>query len=95
MDEIEVEALPSDLPHQFTVDLSVLDDIDKTIYVRDLAVPKGVTLLVEGETAIATATAPRAEEEVVAPVADVSEVKVEAEEKVAERAVGKETEEKK
>ncbi len=95
MDEIEVEALPSDLPHQFTVDLSVLDDIDKTIYVRDLAVPKGVTLLVEGETAIATATAPRAEEEVAAPVADVSEVKVEAEEKVAERAVGKETEEKK
>jgi large subunit ribosomal protein L25 len=86
MVEIEVEALPNDLPRQLTADLSLLDDIDKTIYVRDITTPKGVTFLVEGDTAVATATAPRAEEEVVAPVADVSEVKVEAEEKVAERA---------
>ena len=90
MTEIEVEALPNDLPHKLTVDLSALDDIDKTIYIRDIAHPAGVTLLVEGGTAVATATAPRVEEEVtVAPVADVSEVKVEAEEKVAERAAAK------
>jgi large subunit ribosomal protein L25 len=89
MVEMEVEALPNDLPHQLTVDLSLLDDIDKTIYVRDVVVPKGVTFLVEGDTAVATATAPRAEEEIAAPVADVSEVKVEAEEKVAERAAAK------
>jgi large subunit ribosomal protein L25 len=96
MAEIEVEALPNDLPHQLTVDLSALDDIDKTIYVRDIAAPKGVTFLVEGDTAVATATAPRVEEEPVAPVADVSAVKVEAEEKVAERAAQKpETEEEK
>lgn len=86
MVEIEVEALPNDLPHQLTADLSLLDDINKTIYVRDIAVPKGVAFLVEGDTAVATAQAPRVEEVVVAPVADVSEVKVEAEEKVAERA---------
>ena len=97
MVEIEVEALPNDLPRQLTADLSLLDGIDKTIYVRDIAAPKGVTFLVEGDTAVATATAPRIEEEVVAPVADVSEVKVEAEEKVAERVAGKAetTEEKK
>jgi len=89
MAEIEVEALPNDLPHHLTVDLSALDDIDKTIYVRDIATPKGVTFLVEGDTAVATATAPRVEEEPVAPAADVSTVKVEAEEKVAERAAGK------
>jgi large subunit ribosomal protein L25 len=89
MVEIEVEALPNDLPRQLAADLSLLDDIDKTIYVRDIAVPKGVTFLVEGDTAVATATAPRVEEEVVAPVADVSEVKVEAEEKVAERTAQK------
>jgi len=95
MTEIEVEALPNDLPHDLTVDLSLLDDIDKTIYVRDVVVPKGVTVLVDEDTAIATATAPRVEEEVVAPVADVTEVKVEAEEKVAERAASKAEEEKK
>ncbi len=94
MTEIEVEALPSDLPRYLTVDLTLLDDINKTIYVRDIAAPHGVMFLIEADTAVATATAPRVEEEPVAPVADVSEVKVEAEEKVAERAVGKtETEE--
>jgi large subunit ribosomal protein L25 len=95
MDEIEVEALPNDLPHQLTVDLSALDDIDKTIYVRDIPTPKGVTFLVEGDTAVATAAAPRVEEETAAPAADVSAVKVEAEEKVAERSAGKADEEKK
>ena len=87
MTEIEVEALPQDLPHSLAVDLSALDDIDKSIYVRDLAVPKGVEILVAGDTAIATATPPAPEE--IAPAAeaaaDVSAVKVESEEKKAER----------
>ncbi len=88
MTEIEVEALPQDLPHSLQVDLSALDEIDKSVYVRDLAVPKSVTLLVGGDTAIATATPPAPEEEA-APAAeavgDVSAVKVESEEKKAER----------
>jgi large subunit ribosomal protein L25 len=89
MVEIEVEALPNDLPRQLTADLSLLNDINMTIYVRDIVVPRGVTFLVEGDTAVATAQAPRVEEEVAAPATDVSEVKVEAEEKVAERAAAK------
>lgn len=89
MTEIEVEALPADLPHQLTIDLSGLDDLDKTLYVRDIKLPKGVMSLVDEDTAVATATEPRVEEEPTAPVADVSSVKVEAEEKVAERAAGK------
>ncbi|HUC31301.1 MAG TPA: 50S ribosomal protein L25, partial [Candidatus Paceibacterota bacterium] len=77
MSEIEVEAFPQDLPHSIAVDLSVLDELDKTIYVKDLKRPKGVTFLVDVETAVATATPP-APEEVVAPVeaVDVSAVKV-------------------
>jgi large subunit ribosomal protein L25 len=90
MSEIEVEALPSDLPHRITVDLSVLDELNKTIYVRDLTVPKGVTVLIGVETAIVSVTPPKVEEVVeVAPVVDVSTVKVESEEKKIERAVGK------
>ncbi len=87
MAEIEVEALPQDLPHEFTIDLSMLDDLDKSIYVRDIKVPKGVKLLVEGDTAIATATPPLAEEVVEAAPADIdiTDVKVEGEEKKAER----------
>jgi large subunit ribosomal protein L25 len=89
MSEVEVEALPQNLPHKLIVDLSTLDAIDKSIYVRDIAVPKGVEFLVAPETAVATATPPAAEEIVEAPAADVSEVKVETEEKKAERAAEK------
>jgi len=90
MSEIEVEAFPQDLPRNIVVDLSVLDDLDNTIYVKDLKRPKGVTFLVDVETAVATATPP-APEEVVAPIetVDVSAVKVETEEKKAERDAGK------
>ncbi len=83
--ELEVEALPQDLPHQFVVDLSSLTEIGKTIYVRDIAVPKGVKMLVEEDMAVVSAVAPAAEEVVEAPVADVTDVKVETEEKKAER----------
>ncbi len=85
MSEVEVEALPHDLPHSFIVDLSLLDDLDKSIYVRDIKIPKGVKVLVEGDTAIATATPPLSEEKIEEPSMDVSAVKVESEEKRAER----------
>jgi large subunit ribosomal protein L25 len=89
MGEIEVEALPNDLPHRLTVDLSSLDDLNKSIYVKDIDLPKGVAILVDGETAVVTATPPAKEEVVVAPAVDVTDVKVETEEKKAERAAEK------
>lgn len=87
LQEIEVEALPADLPHSFTVDISKLVEIGASIYVKDLSVPKGIEIISEPEQAIVSIAAPRKEEEIVAPVAavDLSEVKVEAEEKKAER----------
>jgi len=88
MTEIEVEAFPQDLPHRLTVDISLLDDLNKSIYVRDIKIPKGVEVLVGPGTAVATATPPLAEEVVEVPV-DVSAVKVETEEKTAERQAAK------
>lgn len=94
--EIEVEALPADLPHSFTVDISSLADIGASIYVKDLAMPKGVKVISDPEQPIVSISAPRKEEEIVAPVAavDLSEVKVETEEKKAEREATKAAEEK-
>ena len=92
MSRLAVEAFPQDLPHSFIVDLSVLDVIDKSIYVKDIVVPKGVELHAEGDTVIATATAPMSEEELAAQSAapvDVTAIKSEAEEKKAERDAGK------
>ncbi len=89
--ELEVEALPGDLPHALEVDLSALDELEKSIYVKDIKVPKGVKVLTDPETAVATATPPAKEEEVVAPTEapDLSAIKSEAEEKAAERAAEK------
>jgi large subunit ribosomal protein L25 len=83
--EIEVEALPGDLPHSFTVDISVLAELDQSIYVKDIAIPANVRIMLEPETAVVTVTPPAPEEEIAAPVMDVTDVKVETEEKKAER----------
>jgi large subunit ribosomal protein L25 len=95
MSEIEVEALPQNLPHNLVVDLSTLDELNKSIYVRDIVVPKGVEILIDLETAVATAMPQAAEEVVEAPVADVTAVKVETEEKKAERIATKSEKEEK
>jgi large subunit ribosomal protein L25 len=88
--EIEVEALPADLPHRLSVNLAVLQELNQSIYVKDLVVPANVKILLDLETVIVTATPPLAEEEVVpATPLDVTAVKVESEEKKAERAVVK------
>ncbi|MDP2598577.1 MAG: 50S ribosomal protein L25 [Candidatus Liptonbacteria bacterium] len=89
MFEIEVEALPGDLPHRFDVDISALDDLNKSVYVKDLKVSKNVKILVDPETVIVTATPPLAEEVKVEAPVDVTAVKVETEEKKAERVAEK------
>ncbi len=93
--EIEVEALPGNLPRHFEVDVSGLKELDQSFYVSDLKVPKGVEILIEPETVIATVTPPAEEEKVEEISADITAVKVESEEKAAERAKEKEKEEKK
>lgn len=90
--EVEVEALPGDLPHGIAVDISGLAELEQSIYVRDLVVPKNVKILTDLDTAIVIAAAPAPEEEIPPPPIDVADVKVETEEKKAERDAGKEAE---
>jgi large subunit ribosomal protein L25 len=84
MNEITVSALPAHLPHSIKVDLVGLTEIGRSIYVKDLEIPKGVTVTLDPETVIASISAQQEEEVVAAPV-DVTAVKVETEEKKAER----------
>jgi len=60
-DNIEVEALPGDLPESLTVDVSVLTNIGDTITVADLVLPKGVTVLSDPTEMLAVLTVPVAE----------------------------------
>ncbi len=78
--ELEIEALPANLPHRVEIDLAKLDKIGESILVKDIDLGKDVKILVDLETAIATIVEPKVEEEV-APAVSVEDVKVETEEK--------------
>jgi len=80
MQEIEIEALPADLPASIKVNLNNLSEIGKSIYVKDLQVTKGLKILVESETVVATVIEAAKEEFEEKPIT-VEEVKVEREEK--------------
>jgi large subunit ribosomal protein L25 len=47
LNEIEVEALPTDLPEKISVDISALTAVDQELKVSDLAVPAEVTILTD------------------------------------------------
>jgi large subunit ribosomal protein L25 len=64
LESLEVACLPGDLPESIEVDISVLDDFDKTITVADLKVPQGVKLLIEdADTLVVKVEPPRSDEE--------------------------------
>jgi large subunit ribosomal protein L25 len=76
MHEVEVEALPKDLPHNVSVDLSVLLALDDQIHVKDIVLPKGVTMKTDLEEVIALIAAIKEEVVEEAPV-DLSAIEVE------------------
>ncbi len=70
-EEVEVEALPTDLPESIIVDISVLENVDSMVTVADLDVDRSkVEILTDAEQVIVKVEEPREEEEpVVAEVA--------------------------
>ena len=75
--EIEVEADPMSLPHDITVDLSMLATIDDQIHARDLKLPTGVTLVTEPEEVIALVQEVVEEKEEAVASADIASIEVE------------------
>lgn len=51
--EIEITCKPADLPQHIMVDVSGLDDFEKQIQVKDLVIPKGVTVHNDAEEVVA------------------------------------------
>lgn len=60
---ITVRALPTQIPHEFGVDISVLTDFDQHIYVRDLPITDGVEILAEPDTLVFMLAHPKVEVE--------------------------------
>lgn len=76
MHEIEIEALPKDLPHNVTVDVSTLINLDDQIHIKDIKLPKGVKMITDEEEVVALISAIQEEKEESAPV-DLSSIEVE------------------
>ena len=75
--ELEVEALPADLPHSLTADISKLETLKDQIFVYDVEIPAGVTLISNPSDVVASIIEQVEEkEEVVVPV-DLSAIEVE------------------
>ena len=75
--EIEVEALPSDLPHNLEVDISSLAGLDNNIVVADIKLPAGVVAITDGTEVVASVIAQVEEKEEVAVPVDLSAIEVE------------------
>ncbi len=74
MYELEIEALPKDLPKEISVDLSSLVNFDSVITVKDIKLPEGVTAKANPEEVVASVYEPKEEVEE-APV-DLSKIEV-------------------
>lgn len=89
LQEVELEALPQDLPKDIQVDISPLRTFEDKIYVKDLKVSGSIKILSNPEDMVASVVPPRSEEELAEleqkPVAEVGEIeRVGEEEKVSE-----------
>lgn len=95
--EVEVEALPTDLPDKFEVDISKLKEIGQSIAIKDLKVDKTkVKILVEDENQLVVKVEePRKEEEEEKPEEEEAPVEEGKEEEKKEEKEEKKPEEKK
>jgi large subunit ribosomal protein L25 len=91
MDEIEVEALPADIPQKITVDISFLKAVGDSIYVKDLPVTSKYKFTIGQETVVASVAELEKEEEKVETEMSPDQVVVETEEKKAGREAAKST----
>lgn len=85
VNELEVEALPQDLPHEISVDISTLKNFNDHLTVKDLALGSKVAILTDENEILATVQEPISEEKLKemleAPTTDVSAVELEKKEK--------------
>jgi len=89
INELEVEGLPQDLPHEITIDISNMKNFGDQILIKDIKLDPGLKIIVEDvESIVATVQEPMSEEELEkaleAPTETAEDVKVIEKEKEEE-----------
>lgn len=83
--EVEIEALPKDLPKSIEVDISKLENLHDQIHVKDLAIPSGVEIKTDMDEVVAVIGGIKEEKEETEQ-ADLSTIEVEQKGKKDEEA---------
>lgn len=89
MHEVQIEALPKNLPHELGVDISKLTNFEDKIFAKDIKLPPGVGLKVNPEEVVALVEAPKEE---VAPAAEEEKIAFEEIEVAGKKEKGEEGE---
>jgi len=74
--DVEIEALPKDLPHKLEVDISSLVTFDSVLTAGDIKLPEGVVLTIKADEVIASVYEPKEEIVEETPI-DLSAIEVE------------------
>lgn len=88
--EVEIEALPKDLPHKLEVDISGLVGFDSVLTAKDIKLPTGVELKIKLDEVIASVYEPKEEVVETTPI-DLSSIEVEKKGKEAKEGAEGET----
>jgi large subunit ribosomal protein L25 len=75
--DVEIEALPKNLPQHLTVDVSVLVNAHDMIHVKDIVLPEGVIIKEEPEEIVAVASVVEEESDDAPTAIDMTAIEVE------------------
>ncbi len=70
LESVAVKALPGDLVHEITVDISTIETFEDRITVADLTIDKNIEVLTDATAVAVSVSAPRKQEEESAPEAE-------------------------
>ncbi len=75
--EVEIEALPKDLPHTLTVDISKLVTVQDQVFISDIKLPQGVEIVTKSHNVVCSIALQVEEKEEVTTPVDLSAIEVE------------------
>lgn len=77
--EVEIEAMPKDLPHALEVDVSSLSTFEDQVKAADIKLPSGVTLITSPEEVVILAAPAKEESEEASAPVDISSIELSVE----------------
>ena len=93
MKELTVSALPKDLPSEIIIDVSSLKTFEDVIMIKDISLPKGVTIVGHAEEIVVKVMEPEnVDEELAKPIEEVNKEVEKVGEKEKEEAAAQEEE---